>query len=238
MNDVKLSYPVKSWYITQGFGENPTNYTQFNMKGHNGLDFISTWGDKVVYAAADGNIAEVGNDPAGYGLYIKQRGARFYLMYGHFSVIYVKLNDKVKAGDPLGIMGWSGNVYPPDARGTHLHFGLKIDGVKNPGYYDYIDPLPYLTSQAEELFTDENNAAAVPESVEIADTGVFTVVVTRLNLRGAPSAESGVLKGNLSLGSSMPYIKVDHQSNGDVWLCITEKLWVAGKFAGEWYISF
>src|SRR5215216_603770 len=89
---------VAGIYRTQNFGENLNDYTQFGMKGHNGIDWAAPKGAPV-RAVHDGRV-EFGDDPKGYGKF-----ARLYFdleftwdcIYGHFDR-YEGVNRKVKAG--------------------------------------------------------------------------------------------------------------------------------------------
>jgi murein DD-endopeptidase MepM/ murein hydrolase activator NlpD len=100
-------------------------------------------------------------------------------VYGHTSKNLVKVGDMVKAGDKIALMGntgftisgstpyWNVNPY----RGTHVHLGLrqakrlKTSGFTyagsttrlsivnyGNGYKGYIDPAPFLTETASNLY--------------------------------------------------------------------------------------
>jgi murein DD-endopeptidase MepM/ murein hydrolase activator NlpD len=53
----RLKWPVDSQRINQRFGENPAMYRQFQLAGHEGLDFFAPSGAKI-YAAFDGVVSE------------------------------------------------------------------------------------------------------------------------------------------------------------------------------------
>lgn len=130
-------YPQGS--ITQFFGENPTLYGRFGLKGHNGVDIVAPHGSPL-YAVCDGIINDVKLTPTGYGKHIRilsnekdVDGDYHEWGYGHCSKIHVKVGDKVKAGEHVADMGntgfvisgstpfWDNNPYA----GTHLHLGLR-----------------------------------------------------------------------------------------------------------------
>lgn len=140
--------------ITQKFGLNPKVYKRFGLKGHNGVDFAAaTPGQLVpVYSPYDAYVYEVGDEGEdGYGKFIRLRtyptnnGQCRELIFGHLSVIGVKLNQEVHLGDNIGIMGNTGFSTAP-----HLHLGLRrIDSSGlvidyGNGFKGYVDFLPHL----------------------------------------------------------------------------------------------
>ena len=135
--------------VTQYFGENPSLYAQFELKGHNGMDLVRPHGEPL-FAIEDGEIISVKNDPHGYVKNLRILSEKpdkdgFYneWVYGHNSENLVTVGQKVKAGDLVAKMGntgftvsgstpyWSVNPYA----GTHLHLGLrKVKRVKTGGF--------------------------------------------------------------------------------------------------------
>jgi murein DD-endopeptidase MepM/ murein hydrolase activator NlpD len=150
-----ISCPLASpCRITQRFGERPDVYGQFGLKGHEGIDLAGPVPGQLVsiYAPYDGVIYEVGDQgKKGYGKFIRLRtfpsknGQKRELVFGHLSVIGVKLGDEVRFGDSIGIMGSTGFATAP-----HLHFGLRrIDAAGKVidygnGFTGYVDFLDYL----------------------------------------------------------------------------------------------
>ena len=147
-----MKNPLTNPKITQPFGGNPKGmdnyYNKYGLKGHNGIDLATFWGDKV-YAAHDGNVLDLKEDPFGFGKYVrlisdKTEGFYWLTYYGHLSKINVKDGQRVKEGDIVGLEGNTGacltnkkGVYVPaqdlgDYLGTHLHFGV----------YKLSDPIP------------------------------------------------------------------------------------------------
>lgn len=105
-----------------------------SYKGHTGIDIASGNGEKgEIFAAAEGTVVEVKWYKSGYGYYmIIDHGNGVQTLYAHCSEMYVKLGQKVKAGEPIGKTGSTGN-----STGTHLHFEIRING-------EYVDPEIYL----------------------------------------------------------------------------------------------
>lgn len=143
---VRFQHPLDEVFITQRFGDRPEVYSQFGMKGHNGIDYRTKFPDtplgrRYVYAAADGVIEEVRYDLKGYGVHIRQRlDDGGLLIYGHLTKPYAALKATVRAGDKIGLTGNTGFSSAP-----HLHFEYRpapIDSAN--GFFGAVDPLPYL----------------------------------------------------------------------------------------------
>lgn len=171
---MKLLYPLKINIITQKFGLNPQVYKPMGLNGHNGIDFRTInqndaggVGLTYVYASADGTVEQVRNDTAGYGKHVRLRHTDGSLtLYAHFSEHLVKVGDKVRAGDKIGVTGNTGF-----SSGPHLHFEFRPAGESaNNGYAGAVDPLPYLTMP--------NNEAAIEKEKAIQfvkDEGIMSV---------------------------------------------------------------
>jgi len=132
-------------HVTQYFGENPVLYgrvvckqdgdNRLCLQGHNGIDIVAPWGTPI-FAVEDGFVLNHRDSVTGFGKHIKvinfHTGHEW--VYGHLSRIDVDLEQEVKAGDQIGLMGntgfvisgstpyWEHNPYA----GTHLHLGLRL----------------------------------------------------------------------------------------------------------------
>ncbi len=53
-------------------------------------------------------------------------------LYGHLEAMLVKPGDAVKAGQPIGLLGSTGN-----STGPHCHFEVRVNGTP-------VDPRPFL----------------------------------------------------------------------------------------------
>jgi len=120
--------------VSQWFGEHPDWYKRFGLAGHNGLDYAAPLGSPVL--AAHLGMVQRGFDPGGYGNWVKVVGSRMTTIYAHLSHISVQAGDRVQAGDQLGNVGSTGN-----STGPHLHFALRIAGVRNQAYGNWLDPM-------------------------------------------------------------------------------------------------
>ena len=106
--------------------------TQIQHANHDGLDMVSL-GDKVVHSTVTGEVVYAewenqNNLKQGFGKYveIKQDGTNNYFYFGHLSEIKVKVGDKVKVCDIIGIEGNTGY-----STGSHLHYCCRKNRSKN-----------------------------------------------------------------------------------------------------------
>jgi murein DD-endopeptidase MepM/ murein hydrolase activator NlpD len=109
--------------------------TQGYHRGHYALDIGSKL-NTPIYSAAGGKVIKSADGwNYGYGKYIViDHGNNVQTLYGHFNERKVKIGDEVKAGQLIGLMGNTGNVW--GVTGIHLHFELRINGRKvNPNNY-------------------------------------------------------------------------------------------------------
>ena len=97
-----------------------------------GIDIGQSEGSVV--AATDGIVVFAGGDPCcSYGLYVVVESTEgIFTLYGHLESISVTQGQRVRQGQPLGIVGCTGHCF-----GTHLHFEVIDGGVRR-------DPLSYL----------------------------------------------------------------------------------------------
>jgi murein DD-endopeptidase MepM/ murein hydrolase activator NlpD len=150
---MKLLYPIDEglYIISQVFGVNPKWYPA--SKGHPGIDFALPVG-KNIYAMQDGLVirADALQGKTGYGRHVRIQHAEGISIYGHFSVLKVKVGDTVTAGQVIGLSG--GATTDPasgNSSGPHLHaeYRLTTGAPAVPGSYSggAIDLIPYLVSR-------------------------------------------------------------------------------------------
>ncbi|HWK19830.1 MAG TPA: M23 family metallopeptidase [Microbacteriaceae bacterium] len=106
-----------------------------------GIDFgWSTSADWRVTAATSGRVIFAGYSGKDYGnLVVIDHGNGITTWYAHLDSFTVTVGQMVVAGQHLGVMGSSGN-----AKGRHLHFELRINGVQ-------VDPEPYFVNSILDL---------------------------------------------------------------------------------------
>ncbi|HEF3953264.1 TPA: M23 family metallopeptidase, partial [Campylobacter jejuni] len=97
-----------------------------------GTDFRAATGTPI-YAANSG-IVKIAKDRyfAGNSVVI-DHGFGIYSQYYHLSKIDVKVGQKIKKGELIGLSGASGRV-----SGPHLHFGILAGGKQ-------VDPLDFVS---------------------------------------------------------------------------------------------
>lgn len=133
---------MQNAYRTQGFGEHPEWYNEYDLAGHEGIDY-STKRDRTIYNPERGIVERDYDIPRGaYGNYVvisyPESGLMVY--YAHMKENYVEPGDIVEAGDIIGIMGGTGN-----SKGDHLHIsGKRVNSLgkvldTDNGYKGYID---------------------------------------------------------------------------------------------------
>ena len=146
--------PGRLWRITQRYPDRPGYYAKYNLKSHAGLDIaplIPGTKGVVVYAPHEGFVELNDFGKNGYGKHVyvtsepyDRKGTRRQSVLGHLESFLVSSGQYVAAGDPIGVMGSTG-----DSTNIHVHWGYrklnKDEEVinKNNGNNGYIDVSPY-----------------------------------------------------------------------------------------------
>jgi murein DD-endopeptidase MepM/ murein hydrolase activator NlpD len=116
---------------------------------HEGIDISGSMGEEV-RAAAAGRVLWTGSE-RGYGeMVILDHGGGLCTAYAHASGILVEPDQTLNAGDPVALVGDSGN-----ARGPHLHFEVRRNGRP-------VDPLPYLGKSAARARREHPGRSRLP----------------------------------------------------------------------------
>jgi len=116
---IPLGRPVQG-KITSYFGKrsDPVNKKQ---GFHTGLDFRGKRGEKI-YATADGIVKKVFTN-GGYGKYVLiSHGNGYTTCFAHLQTYLVKKGDRVKRGQPVGLIGNTGR-----STGPHLHYEINLN---------------------------------------------------------------------------------------------------------------
>ncbi len=89
-------------------------------KMHNGLDYAVPIGTDI-QSVTGGTVVYTGNDPNGYGNYIKVRDTLGNThIYGHLSKIQTAPGETVEAGEVIGLSGNTGK-----STGPHVHYEVR-----------------------------------------------------------------------------------------------------------------
>lgn len=153
--------PTDHTRITDVFGYRPRR-----CRAHYGLDIKVYIGD-TIRAAFDGRVRIVANEGRrkGYGKYLVIRHDNgLETIYGHLSKQLVKVDELVKAGDPIALGGNTGR-----STGSHLHFETRFLGVA-------LDPAEMFDFEKQDIVADSytfeksKKGAAVFYKVKKGDT--------------------------------------------------------------------
>ena len=120
------------------------------LRQHHGTDIMAP-GGTLVTAAAPGTIEKLFESAAGgTTLYVRSPDRLWTYYYAHLSGYAPGIHEGqvVKAGDPLGYVGDTGNA---GAGNFHLHFGLARTTPDQHWYQAQdVNPYPYLAGKASQ----------------------------------------------------------------------------------------
>jgi murein DD-endopeptidase MepM/ murein hydrolase activator NlpD len=105
---------------------------------HTGLD-LRARGGTPVYAAADGTVSLSGQSGAYGNVVLLDHAGGLQTLYAHHERNLVRVGDAVRRGQPIALVGHTGN-----ATGDHLHFEVRWNG----GTVDPRTVLPHLAEAA------------------------------------------------------------------------------------------
>jgi murein DD-endopeptidase MepM/ murein hydrolase activator NlpD len=121
-----------------GFVRNPRKFgaTILYTRFHEGMDIRPLHRDAngepldVIHAIAAGKVVYANDVPSysNYGRYIviehQFGGCPYYSLYAHLSAVEVKIGDQLSQGDPIAIMGHTGEGL--DRERSHVHLELNL----------------------------------------------------------------------------------------------------------------
>lgn len=164
-HDKPHEFTDNNGYLLSYWGEKTTG-----IDGHNGYDWLVNEGTPV-RAVADGTVLSAGPETPGpcpvlgnqivSGLWVEIGHATtpnelILSQYGHFSRIDVKVGDRVKAGQQIGLSGTTGC-----STGPHLHFSAwrMLGNESVPRAYDRLafrvmDPFGWTASTMDPWMLD------------------------------------------------------------------------------------
>lgn len=126
----RFIWPTSGWITGLYGGSNSV------VSYHNGID-IGTSRGTPIYAAAAGEIVEVGYKKDSWGYYVKiKHDSTYSTLYLHMNSYSVVVGQKVKQGDVIGYVGSTGI-----ATGNHCHFSILKNG-------SYVNPITEMYGYA------------------------------------------------------------------------------------------
>ena len=168
---------VGEYPISQKYGEIVPGVTK-NNKPHTGIDYACPEGTRIL-ASADGEVMFAGWEPTGYGYcVILQHAPNRATLYAHLQGPCVRVAQKVKQGDVIGVSGWTGNVHPEGPAGAHLHFEAR---TKWNSYLSDFDPMLLPLMSIDDSVAVAKNETTTQQDLhklkEAADLGELVEVV-------------------------------------------------------------
>lgn len=197
---IKLKYnPCKSTRISDTFGvRSPSVY-------HNGIDIApiksGIQGDEI-YSVDKGVVKLIKFDKTGYGNYLVIEHNDYCTLYAHLKEYKCKQGDTIKAGQIIGIMGFTGYCIPSNISGTHLHFEIRNckydskfwqrDSITRKYIY-CIDPKPYLLESGDKVSKIEYYETANKTRILCGDSSNFHIGISSKGISNSKlNIENGI----------------------------------------------
>jgi len=137
------TFKLDGFYVTQNYLARPEYYGQYNLLGHDGVDFGHTNKTQAIRCCHKGTCLTATSTT--YGKYVLLLGEGYATYYCHLSTVNIVNGQEVKAGEIIGNMGTTGN-----STGPHVHFNFCLtdsndsrlykDKAHNMGFLDPIYP--------------------------------------------------------------------------------------------------
>ena len=134
--------------------------TMEDYRVHLGVDIVAASGEPV-YAAADGEVTKVWDDPLMGRCVAVSHGDNIYTYYKNLNASLcdgITQGASVKCGDQLGTVGETAIIELADE--PHLHLEMTVNGLA-------VDPRDYFSAAALEAMSKDNSyeSSAVGENV-------------------------------------------------------------------------
>ena len=125
--------PIQKGWVSSSFGSRVDPFTG-KQAYHSGLDYSGKHGS-TIQAVADGVVIWSGMR-GNYGKMVEiDHGSGYVTRYAHLSKLDVKVGEKIKKAQSIGIMGKTGR-----ATSEHLHFEVLKKGRK-------VNPWPFIAKK-------------------------------------------------------------------------------------------
>jgi len=129
---------------------------------------------------------------------------QLYCIMAHMDGFLLNMDRRVDAGEPLGLVGYSGLVYPADINGTHIHFGFGLDPLISGNYQRCIDPYIFIQRAEEEYQMSEARLGL--QFIAGGDWSKVSPIYEKL--RAAGIIDKLFKEPALSLDLSKPYVEI------------------------------
>jgi len=156
MSQIKFTHQPVKYPILRTAGLASVRGATFGMvrnngtRPHQGVDLAINLNHRI-YAVENGTVVSTNRQEVhGQTLVIQLETNNelngLFAFYSHLNRVDVKVGDKVKAGQIVGLTGNTGNAIRMTtiATGAHLHFELRTKAVAGLGLGNRIDPLPFI----------------------------------------------------------------------------------------------
>ena len=132
--DASFSHPLENAQIISAFGKKRTYYLDgkpIRVRHHRGVDYRAPQGT-AVYSPGNGIVVLSAERVTTGNTLVIDHGHRVFTLFFHLDKLLAEEGDRVYTGDSVAEAGSTGI-----AAGSHLHWGLWIDGT-------YVDPLDWI----------------------------------------------------------------------------------------------
>lgn len=135
---IPLGWPIRTGRVTSPFGRRVSPFG-YSIDFHAGTDFAAPPGTPI-YATAGGLVTYSGTRRDGYGYQVRvEHEYGFVTLYAHCSRVLVKIDQVVKRGDPIALLGMTGA-----ATGPHVHYEIRLKQSDNFSNYEiFLNPWPF-----------------------------------------------------------------------------------------------
>ena len=186
---------------------------EYKGSEHDGLDLVGL-DSKEIHSTVNGIVKAASNtDPKGFGINVKilKDGTNDYYIYAHMSEAKVKVGQRVKITDVIGIEGSTGK-----STGSHCHYCVRTGNRKgNHKDISAISGIPNKLGVYNDGYVGAYKGEVKPvqqKPTETTKSGVTMLKRGSWNVRNAPSmgaSISRVVKGE----QSVTYVDIVSESN-------------------------